>query len=248
MEFRSRCCFCVRHEKRTDKLSVRQQSIYCVKNARNALSRKHWTSLDMYNKLSQVYQTKRKNPLVYKGFKCIGESVQYSTILEFFMQSSSDIIFFHPACPIICIWLGRKGLTAWLSCLLYFVTFPNVSWSTSELRAWLVPWNLFKPSSKIFYWPFQGGTSFVDHLCYLCLVFVMLSHLLIAALRSPARKGLTSWLLLVIFNCVFVTSHVVSWVRCGIDGIVSWSLPPFLLWCKLGEYNGILSNLLKDWL
>ena len=40
-EFRSRCCFCVHHEKRTDKLSVRQQSIYCVKNARNALLRKH---------------------------------------------------------------------------------------------------------------------------------------------------------------------------------------------------------------
>ena len=43
MEFRSRYCLFVRHEKRTDKLSVRQQSIYCVKNARNALSRKHWT-------------------------------------------------------------------------------------------------------------------------------------------------------------------------------------------------------------
>ena len=26
-----------------------------------------------------------------------------------------------------------------------------------------------------------GGTSFVDHLCYLCFVFVMLSHLFIAA-------------------------------------------------------------------
>ena len=25
-------------------------------------------------------------------------------------------------------------------------------------------------------WSFQGGTSFVDHLCYFCLVFVMLSR------------------------------------------------------------------------
>ena len=33
--------FSTGHEKLTDKLSVRQQSIYCVKNARNALSRKH---------------------------------------------------------------------------------------------------------------------------------------------------------------------------------------------------------------
>ena len=31
----------------------------------------------------------------------------------------------------------------------------------------------------------------MDHLCYLCLVFVMLSRLFIAALGSPAGKGLT---------------------------------------------------------
>ena len=30
------------------------------------------------------------------------------------------------------------------------------------------------PPVKYFYRPFQGGTSFVDHLCYICLVFVML--------------------------------------------------------------------------
>ena len=28
----------------------------------------------------------------------------------------------------------------------------------------------------------------MDHLCYLCLVFVMLSRLFIAALWSPAKK------------------------------------------------------------
>ena len=33
----------------------------------------------------------------------------------------------------------------------------------------------------------------------------MLLRLFIAALWSPAGKGLTSWLLFVIFNCVFVT-------------------------------------------
>ena len=32
-----------------------------------------------------------------------------------------------------------KGLTSWPSCLLCLVTFPNVSWSTSELRARLAP-------------------------------------------------------------------------------------------------------------
>ena len=45
----------------------------------------------------------------------------------------------------------------------------------------------------------------MDHLCYLCLVFVMLSRLSIAALWSPAGKGLTYWLSFVMFNCVFVT-------------------------------------------
>ena len=63
-----------------------------------------------------------------------------------------------------------------------------MSWSTSELRVRLAPLNRFKPSSKIFYWPFQGGTSFVDLLCFcsvLCLLcfvrvclYVLRSHLL----------------------------------------------------------------------
>ena len=45
----------------------------------------------------------------------------------------------------------------------------------------------------------------MDHLCYLCLVFVMLLRLFIDALWSPAGKGLTSWVLFEMFNCVFVT-------------------------------------------
>ena len=63
-----------------------------------------------------------------------------------------------------------------------------MSWSTSELRVRLAPLNRFKPSSKIFYWPFRGGTSFVDLLCFcsvLCLLcfvrvclYVLRGHLL----------------------------------------------------------------------
>ena len=63
-----------------------------------------------------------------------------------------------------------------------------MSWSTSELRVRLAPLNRFKPASKIFYWPFQGGTSFVDLwcfcsvLCLLCFVrvclYVLCGHLL----------------------------------------------------------------------
>ena len=52
----------------------------------------------------------------------------------------------------------------------------------------------------------------MDHLCP---VFFMLSRLFIAALWSPAGKGLTSWLLFVMFNCVLSYSHVVCWARCG---------------------------------
>ena len=67
---------------------------------------------------------------------------------------------------------------------------PNiyVSWSTSELRVRLAPLNRFKPSGEVFYWPFQGGTSFVDLLCFcsvLCLLcfvhvclYVLCGHLL----------------------------------------------------------------------
>ena len=45
----------------------------------------------------------------------------------------------------------------------------------------------------------------MDHLCYFCIVFVMLSRLLIAALWSPAGQRLTFWLSFVMLNCVPVT-------------------------------------------
>ena len=46
----------------------------------------------------------------------------------------------------------------------------------------------------------------MDHLCYLCLVCVMLLRLFIAALWSPGGKGLTSWLLFVMFNVILLLS------------------------------------------
>ena len=48
----------------------------------------------------------------------------------------------------------------------------------------------------------------MDHLCYVCLVFVMLSRLFIAALWSPAEKELTSWLS---FLCLIVFCHFPMW-------------------------------------
>ena len=92
-----------------------------------------------------------------------------------------------------------------------------MSWSTSELRVRLAPLNRFKPSSKIFYWLFQGRLFFCGSfmffpvLCLLCLC----AHLFICALCSPAGKGLTSWLSFVVSNCEFVIFPLVSWVRCG---------------------------------
>ena len=55
----------------------------------------------------------------------------------------------------------------------------------------------------------------MDYLCYLCLVFVMLLHLFIAALWSSEGKGPTSWLLFVMFIVILLLSHLVSWDRCG---------------------------------
>ena len=49
----------------------------------------------------------------------------------------------------------------------------------------------------------------MNHLCFLCLAFLMLLCLLIAALWSPAGKGLTSWLLFVMFIVFLLLSLVV---------------------------------------
>ena len=40
----------------------------------------------------------------------------------------------------VALWSSAgKGLTSWLSSVLCLVTFPNVSWSTSESRVRLAP-------------------------------------------------------------------------------------------------------------
>ena len=77
------------------------------------------------------------------------------------------------------------------------------------------------------------------HLCYLCLVFVMLSRLFIASLWSPAGKGLTSWLSLVMFKCVFVT------FPCSILGQVWYLIVPVPDLCKGGGCTLIVSHIRK---
>ena len=56
----------------------------------------------------------------------------------------------------------------------------------------------------------------MDHLCYFCIVFVMLSRLLIAALWSPAGKGLNSWLSFVVLNWLVVCYFPVWYPGSGV--------------------------------
>ena len=93
----------------------------------------------------------------------------------------------------------------------------------------LAPWNCFKPSSKIFYWPFEGGASFVDHLSYLCLVFVMLRICSLLPCGHLLGKGwpLGSCLWRLIVFCQFPMWYPRSGVV--LDNIDSWNLLPFLL-------------------
>ena len=48
-----------------------------------------------------------------------------------------------------------------------------------------------------------------------CVYYAFCARLFIDALLSPAGKGLTIWLSLVMSNCEFITFPLVSWVRCG---------------------------------
>ena len=74
----------------------------------------------------------------------------------------------------------------------------------------------------------------MDHWYYLCLLFAMLSCLFIAALWSPAGKGLTSWLLFVVFFCDFVS------FSCGILGQVCYLIVSIPDLCHF-SYFGMLT-------
>ena len=73
----------------------------------------------------------------------------------------------------------------------------------------------------------------MDHLCYFCLVFVMLSQarLFVDALRSPAGKGLSSWLSFVMSYCVFVT------FPCGILGQVWYLVESIPDLCRISYFQ-----------
>ena len=95
----------------------------------------------------------------------------------------------------------------------------DVSWSTSELRMRLTGCETgLSPPVKYFYCPFQCGTSFVDHLCYLCLV---VSVQCCIAVTWRVRTDLLD--LVCDVYCDFVTFPF----GIVLDCIDSWSLPSF---------------------
>ena len=102
-------------------------------------------------------------------------------------------------------------------------------WIKGEVGA---PLNRFKPSSKIFYWPFQGGTSFVDLLCFcsvLCLLYVFVRVYLIVLIGHLLGKG---WPLGSRLWCLSVSLSLSHWYPGSVvilDYINSWSLHPYLL-------------------
>ena len=104
-----------------------------------------------------------------------------------------------------------------------------------EIFARRVGWQY---SMKKFVWNFTCGSASLvdDHLCYFCLVFVMLSCASVywcLVVWSPAGEGLTSWLSFVMSNCEVVTFPLVSWVRCG-----AW-LYRFMIFTLFPTYNNI---------
>ena len=68
---------------------------------------------------------------------------------------------------------------------------------------------------------------------FLCFVFLMLPRLFIAALWSPAGKGLSSWLLLVMLIVFFFT------VPYGILGQVWHLIVSFPDICHLSYFNSV---------
>ena len=116
-----------------------------------------------------------------------------------------------------------------------------MSWSTTEFRVRLALLNWFKPWSKIFYWPFQGGTSFVDLLCLFlsCVCYVYVHVCLYVLCGHLLEKG---WPLGSRLCCLTVSLSLSHWYPGSdvvLNFIVSLSLHPYLL-CTHSHYVEIV--------
>ena len=68
---------------------------------------------------------------------------------------------------------------------------------------------------KYFYWPFQGGASFVDHYVISVLFCYAFMHVCLLMTCGHPLGRANLWLLFVTYNCDVVTFPLVSLVRCG---------------------------------
>ena len=113
---------------------------------------------------------------------------------------------------------------------------PNiyVLWSTSELRVRLAPLTRLKPSSKMFYWPFQSGTSFVDFFMVfflLCVCYVFVRVCICVFCGHLLGKG---WPFGSRFWCLTASLSLYHWFPGSgvvLDCIDSWSLHPYSYLC-----------------
>ena len=106
-----------------------------------------------------------------------------------------------------------------------------VSWFTSELRVLFAPRNRFKPFSKIVYWPFQGGTSFVDILCCFFLSCVCYAFVRVCSYVPCGHLLWKGWPLGSRLWCLTVSLLLSHWypdLSVALDCIDSWSLHPYL--------------------
>ena len=121
-------------------------------------------------------------------------------------------------CSFVALWSPTgKGLTSWLSCVLCFVTFPKVSWSTSESRVRLSrhktglspPVKYFTDRSKavLLLWIFY--VFVLSCVCYVLCASVYMCFVVTCWERADLLA-----LVCGVF-CEFVTFPLVSWVRCG---------------------------------
>ena len=98
-------------------------------------------------------------------------------------------------------------------------------------------------SKNAFWWPFQGGTSFVDHSCCFCRVFVMLSCASVyCCLVVSCWVHCKGWRLSSRLWCLIVSllrSHWYPWSGVILDCIDSWSFPSFLLLQSDGKYRHV---------
>ena len=132
--------------------------------------------------------------------------------------------------------------------------------STSELRVRLAPLNRFKPSSKIFYWPFQGGTSFVDLLCFcsvLCLLcfvrvclYVLRGHLLGKGWPLGSRLWCLLWVCHFPIGILGQVWYLIVWIPdlCNLTYFESrnntfFKLSFFILFVRLFSYGYFNINL-----